>query len=253
MPHASLPWSPYRLPAPTPCREDTKKGGRRKRPPLTNQVIRHGRRLARRTPPKMLLSWPRACAAFKRRGGSRLFGAIADADEFQHGPRTRIAEARFGQTHDPRVAAGAAVETRSDGIDQHGHGILIAQHHVESTTKPTTDRRSSPIACSDRSCTGLPLFAVASGLGAELFPPARRCSLERRASVMQRSTSGRTSFAFSSVVTMRPLTFGVLHRVQVRLSSSRSVRNGAGPPDCATTPAGGWGYGLKHDLFYDDA
>jgi len=65
---------------------------------------------------------------------------------------------------------------------------------------------------------------------------------------MHRSTSGRTSLAFSIVVMIRPLTFGLLSSSV----ASRSVKNSA-VARLRNKPADGWDGGRASGLFVDVA
>ena len=176
--------------------------------------------------------------------------AVADADEFQDRPRAGIAQARLGQADDAGVAAVAARET--------------AERPRSSRTLTAVLSPSSWIRRRREATAGA--MAAAHFFHLSLFRQsfqARRCSARPRwrarlasstwssalqASVMHFSTSGRTSLALCSVVTIRPLTLGALSSS----SASRSVRNSA-LAMFLSRPCGGWESGRGLGLFDDDA
>src|SRR5262245_42202373 len=77
------------------------------------------------------LCWP----GFKLRRGGALRHSVANTDKLQCDPRSRIAEARLCQPHDPRIAAATINKARGNHLETELGGLLVAQNSHDSSSR----------------------------------------------------------------------------------------------------------------------
>ena len=132
----------------------------------------------------------------ERPGGAAAL-AVADADELEDRPRAGVAQPRLGQPQHAGVAAGAIGEAGGD-VARRGSARPACRPAAarRGGGRPPPGRSPGSTPASARSCRHArhcSLWRSASGSSSSA---ASRCGRARRAMVMHRSTSGRTSLAF---------------------------------------------------------